>query len=127
MTSAPQPPAATQGGASPKAFSRSTALVSVDGSTELLREVAATALAETPGLTARAVAAVRAGDARATQEAAHSLKGMLQCLGGRPAGACAFELEQAGRAGDMSRAPALLAALEQEVARFLAALRAAVA
>ena len=108
-----------------KPFSRSTALVFVDGSAELLREVADAALAETPGLAARVTAAVRAGDARETKEAAHSLKGMLQCLGALPAAACAKDLEQIGRSGDMGRAHVVLADLEREIAAFIAALRAA--
>jgi HPt (histidine-containing phosphotransfer) domain-containing protein len=110
-----------------KPFSRSTALVFVDGSPELLREVAETALAETPGLTARVTAAVKGADARETREAAHALKGMLQCLGALPAAAAARELELTGKSGDLARAPALLATLEAEIARFLEALRVAIA
>jgi HPt (histidine-containing phosphotransfer) domain-containing protein len=110
-----------------KPFSRSTALVFVDGSMELLREVADAALAEMPGLTVRVSAAVRKADPREIKEEAHSLKGMLQCLGALPAAAYARDLEQLGRSGDISRAPAVLAALERAIEPFLAALRAAMA
>ena len=110
-----------------KPFSRSTALVFVDGSVELLREVAEAALTETPGLAARVSAAVKGADAREVRDAAHALKGMLQCLGALPAAACARELEQIGRAGDLARAPALLATLEREIEKFVTALRAAMA
>ena len=110
-----------------KPFSRSMALVFVDGSVELLHEVAEAALAETPGLAARVAAAVRSADAREVREAAHSLKGILQCLGALPAAGCARELEQMGRGGDLTRAAAVLSVLEREIEKFVAALRAAMA
>jgi HPt (histidine-containing phosphotransfer) domain-containing protein len=127
---APALPSASSSAGTPapvKPFSQSTALIFVDGSMELLREVADAALTETPGLTARLSTAVRAADARETKEAAHSLKGMLQCLGALPAAACARDLEQMGRSGDIARAPAVLVALEREIEKFLGALRAAMA
>ena len=54
--------------------------------------------------------------------AAHSLKGMLDTLGGRASAAEAGRLEQAARAGDADRARETRAAVEEAVARFRAEL-----
>ncbi len=65
--------------------------------------------------------AVAAGDARALKDAAHRLKGALVTLAAGPATAHAIALESCGARGDLGEAPSLLAQLEHEIARLLAA------
>ena len=72
----------------------------------------------------RQVAAVRtalaAGDADGIRRAAHSLKGAAANVGGERVRRAAFELEQAGQAGDLQAAGTILAGLEQEFSRLQA-------
>lgn len=60
--------------------------------------------------------AVAAGDALALERAAHQLKGSVSNFSADRARRWAQELEQAGRAGDLSAAPAAVTSLEAELA-----------
>ena len=68
--------------------------------------------------------AVRTGDHRRLSEAAHLLKGSAQNLGAAELGRVCQTLEDAGLAGDLSRADRLLTALQEQASAAVAALRA---
>lgn len=68
--------------------------------------------------------ALAQGDCTALWHGAHYLKGAALQLGCKPIAAAALQLELAGRRGHVEDAPALLATLESEAARFPAALAA---
>jgi CheY-like chemotaxis protein len=55
---------------------------------------------------------LEAGDAAAVERQAHTLKGAAVNVGGEALGAVAFEIEQAGRAGDLAVVKSRLADLE---------------
>ena len=84
------------------------------GDTEFEREVLEEYLISAPRDVAKLRAAVQAGDAQATAAAAHGLKGASATVGGKGFAAIALELEQAGKTGDLSAAPAALARLVTE-------------
>jgi PAS domain S-box-containing protein len=92
------------------------ALAHVNGDRRLLREIARVFLADLPRTMAALRRAVGAGDAAGTRAAAHALKGSVAIFGARDAVARALDLQQMGDAGDVSRAPAALAALESRLA-----------
>jgi len=81
------------------------------GDTDFEREVLEEYLISAPRDVAKLRVAVQAGDAQATAAAAHGLKGASATVGGKGFAAIALELEQAGKKGDMSAAPATLARL----------------
>lgn len=62
------------------------------------------------------------GDATGLRATAHKLKGSSGSYGAKGLSACAKELETAAAEGDLDAAPSLLADLEAEAARVLAAL-----
>ncbi|MCC7498364.1 MAG: Hpt domain-containing protein [Bryobacterales bacterium] len=91
---------------------REAALDRVGGDLELLQEVAALFLEEYPALLSHIREAVVAGDALALEHSAHSLKGSVSNFGAESAHEAAFQLELAGKTGDLSRAAERLARLE---------------
>lgn len=94
---------------------KETALHRVGGDPELLAEIGHLFLSEYPSLVDRMAAAIPAHDAQSLERAAHSLKGSVANFGAQPAVDAAFALEQAGRSGDLSRAPQLLTTLLQHL------------
>jgi two-component system sensor histidine kinase/response regulator len=94
---------------------REAALDRVGGDLELLQEVAALFLEEYPVLLSHIRKAIQAGDALALEYSAHSLKGSVGNFGAKSAHEAAFQLELAGKAHDLSRAPERLAKLESSL------------
>jgi HPt (histidine-containing phosphotransfer) domain-containing protein len=92
--------------------------------TDLLTEVLAIFIDDT----SRRIDALRvhaaSGDAEATWREAHAIKGSAASVSGEIVRAVAFEVEKAGRAGDMRKAAALRPALEDAFARFKIAIAA---
>ncbi len=97
------------------------------GRDELVRQVARLFLNECPRYLDRLRAALAAGDAAALQVAAHTLKGAVGNLSAGTSFAAAKHLEDMARAGNLTDAPAALAALEAELDRLRPALRALLA
>jgi HPt (histidine-containing phosphotransfer) domain-containing protein len=93
------------------------------GDEELARQLIALFLAEYPRMMAAVRESVSGGRAEAIRQAAHGFKGSVgNFTDGAPA-TTAFELECMARQNRVQDAPAVLARLEEDVARFVAALR----
>ncbi|HKG92428.1 MAG TPA: PAS domain S-box protein [Gemmatimonadaceae bacterium] len=103
-------------------FDEGALLTFVEGSADLLRELAGLFLEDAPRYVAEIRSAVEQGDAAALQAAAHTLKGAAGSMTARRVADAARDLESAARAADLSAAPAALSALERELAHVRAAL-----
>ncbi len=68
--------------------------------------------------------AIAVRDARALEQAAHTLKGSVANLAAEPSRAAAFRLETLGRGGQFEQAPEACQELESGIERFSAALSA---
>jgi HPt (histidine-containing phosphotransfer) domain-containing protein len=84
------------------------------GDTEFEREVLVEYLNSAPADVAKLKAAVSAGNAPAASAAAHSIKGASATIGAKGFAAIALELERAGKKGDLTGSPEVLARLEAE-------------
>jgi two-component system sensor histidine kinase/response regulator len=82
---------------------RDLALSRVGGDADLLKEIAALFIEEYPKVLTELRAAAARGDPRRVERAAHGLKGSVANFGAQAAVDAAFELEQMGRASDLSR------------------------
>ncbi len=98
------------------------ALHHCDGDVELLHEVAALFLDDCPRRLADLRDAGERQDAKALENAAHSLKGSAGNFGAEAAVAAAERLEQMARAEDLTDAAAACIALEEEIGRLCTAL-----
>ena len=94
---------------------RETALSRVGGDVGLLREVAAIFIDEYPKGLAELRTALHAGDVHTFERTAHGLKGSVATFGAPEVVAAAFELEQLGRAQNLSAAPSTLEMLAQQL------------
>ena len=101
-----------------------SALETVGGDEELLREVVDVFLEEDYPLQLAALKeGLAGGDARKVGDAAHGIKGALASFGGRPGCELAGELETMGRSQSLNGAGELTQRLETEVRRFAAFFR----
>jgi PAS domain S-box-containing protein len=105
-------------------WNRSKALAHVGGDGDLLRELAALFLEESPARFADARAAVEQSDAAKLRLAAHTLKGAVGNFAAASAWEAAHRLETMGQCGDLTGAAEAIAALETELARLRPALAA---
>jgi len=80
------------------------ALENVDGSEDLLTELAGLFIEECPEMMRQVRGAIDAGDAPALQRAAHSLKGSARIFATAAATEAARRLEMMGAEGDLSGA-----------------------
>jgi CheY-like chemotaxis protein/HPt (histidine-containing phosphotransfer) domain-containing protein len=94
----------------------------VGGDYGLLGELLVLFAEESPRLLGEIQVGLAEGDLPTVHRAAHSLKGMIATLGGKPAQEEACRLEQLARAGEAGSAREALPALEQALRRFQAAL-----
>jgi two-component system sensor histidine kinase/response regulator len=85
-------------------FDEAALLERVEGDTELLQEIVALFLEDSPRVLEEVRAAVAAGDAVALKRAAHTLKGSASNFGAAAVVATALELEAMGRTGDLTAA-----------------------
>ena len=98
----------------------------VDSDAQLLSELVAVFLEESPRVLSEIRAAIALGDDTALEAAAHALKGSLGSLAAPRAAAAALVLETMGCSGDLARAVEACSALEREVERVEQALGALV-
>ena len=103
-------------------FRVSRLLESCDDDDELARDVVADFLDTAPSLMDRLARAVAGGDAVHARLEAHSLKGSAQTLGAEALAGAGLDMEEAAKHGELSRAPSLLARIEDEFRRALPAL-----
>lgn len=85
-------------------LNKATALDRVGGDEELLVEVAQLFIEDYPNSVGEIEEALRSGDAKKLERAAHSLKGAASNFGADPVVKSALALEVAGRSGNLSTA-----------------------
>ncbi len=107
-------------------FDRAATLARLDGSEELLLDIAAAFVEECPRLRAALRAAVRDRDAPAVMEAAHALKGNVSHFSTEGACETLALLETDARKGDLAKSVARMAVLEGQMDALTAALAAIV-
>ena len=95
------------------ALDHELAMARVGGDAELLKELAALFLEESPRLMTELRDAYARADSRAVERTAHGLKGSVANFGAKRAVEAAFQIEQSGRAGDLGPVANLLAALDE--------------
>jgi PAS domain S-box-containing protein len=95
----------------------STALATVQGSEDLLREIIEAFLEEAPRQVAAMHTALAGSDAASLRRAAHTVKGSMRYFGAQVAFDLASQLESLAHAGELQAAPAAVARLEQELQR----------
>jgi HPt (histidine-containing phosphotransfer) domain-containing protein len=91
--------------------------LSAPGEPDVLAEVLSLFTADVPGRLARLRDALQAADAPAIQRLAHSVKGSAGNIGARALFDISRQLDDAGKAGDLQGAAALVALLEAEYQR----------
>ncbi|BCW97153.1 MAG: Hpt domain-containing protein [Fimbriimonadales bacterium] len=75
------------------------------GDSEFIAEILDDFVSQTPELMEQIAIALAQGDAAAVGRAAHTLKGSARAVGADAFAAIAFELEQAGKQGNLTDAP----------------------
>ena len=100
-------------------------LKTVENDWGLLKEIIDLYCADAPRQLQRIRDGIAQQDPLLVQDAAHALKGSSTAFGKTPAYVLAFELEQAGRAKDLSQAETCLTQLQQAVFSLEKALHAA--
>jgi CheY-like chemotaxis protein len=122
----PPPPAVERVQESPSAppvFDRAEAMRRVGGDETILQEVAAMFLDECPRWQIAIQQAIREGDSKALQRAAHTLKGAVGIFSCRAAFEAAQNLETLGRKGDLSTAAEAYQVLQEALTRLEPALQ----
>ena len=120
---AQNPPLASQAStATVLPFDVDEALDRVDGSRQILAEMAVLFLADAPRLVAELQTAVRRKDASLLAAAAHTLKGSVSNFSATETVAAALTLEQMGQRGDLDHAQDALSQLEAALERLTPAL-----
>jgi signal transduction histidine kinase/CheY-like chemotaxis protein/HPt (histidine-containing phosphotransfer) domain-containing protein len=109
--------------ASPPAFDRAEALA-LTGDIDSLREVAEVLVEQTPKLLANISTALANGDVRTLERLAHTAKGSAAIFAAQPTVTAAQRLEHMAASGELAEAAAAHKALERELRRLLAAVRA---
>jgi len=105
-------------------FDERIALERTGGDRELLKELIAVFLNEIPTWMQALRAALNGRDAAELRRVAHAVKGAVDSCGASGAFDAAMLLERVGASGDLSSAPAALAALERRIERARAELAA---
>lgn len=82
------------------------------GDTDFIAELLSDFVSQTPNLIEQIAAALARGDTATVGAAAHTLKGSARAIGADEFAAIAFELEQAGKQGNLSSAPDALQRLQ---------------
>jgi HPt (histidine-containing phosphotransfer) domain-containing protein len=103
--------------AEPPSFSREVALERLEGDENFLRELIEIFLKDAPERIEKLDEALRAGEAAQVQLHAHTLKGASAYLGAEALREAAYEMELAGKAGDLAQAPQSLRRIEYEYGR----------
>ncbi|HVW02915.1 MAG TPA: response regulator [Planctomycetaceae bacterium] len=105
-------------------FDREEALRHAGGELELLQELAAVFLKESPRMLTELRDAVAARDAQRVNRAAHTLKGAVATLGAPAARDLAFQLEQLGAKGELDSAADRMPEFEAIIDKLRSALEA---
>ncbi len=108
-------------------FDEAELLERIDHDWEFLSDTVEMLGADGPALIRDIRQAMEARDAAAVGRAAHTLKGMVANFCAAPAHASALELEKMGKAGELSEAPPVVAALDAQLQALTAELQALVA
>lgn len=103
----------TPAGASGKQIDRDQALARVGGDIDLLKEIAAMFLEESPIMLQTMERAVAQGDAEGLERAAHTFKGSVANFGATQGYEAALALEMIGRGKDLDTASAALARVRE--------------
>jgi HPt (histidine-containing phosphotransfer) domain-containing protein len=82
------------------------------GDTEFIAELLGDFVSQTPALIEQITTALAQGDAATVGRVAHALKGSARAVGADEFAAIAFELEQAGKQGNLTDAPDALHRLQ---------------
>ena len=98
-------------------FDRAAFLERVMDDEDLVREIAELFLADLPVQLGRLAAAVDSGDCRLAGQLAHGIKGASANVGGEVLRETAFEMEKAGKAGDLVALKTLLPEMQKRFAR----------
>lgn len=105
------------GNSAEPAVDKAQILDRMGGDKELIREVVALFLDDSPKLLEQMREAIRQGDANGLQKLAHTLKGSVGNFSAKAAVQAALDLEDMGKTGDISQATGTFELLEQEIAR----------
>ncbi len=111
-----QPPASTDQGWQERLVAR------LDGDWELLKQLVAIFVAESPAMASQIRAALDSGDFKQLEASAHRFKGVLLNLGGEEAAVTAAEIEALARAKSVNGLARLIDQLDFSVAKFHPAL-----
>ncbi len=101
-----------------KGPSNAELLARFDGDSELLKELAGIFLQECPRMVDEIRAALRAGDSKALERAAHALKGSVGNFAMSGPRETAQRLELLAKSGQISGAQEIFTILEQQISRF---------
>jgi CheY-like chemotaxis protein/HPt (histidine-containing phosphotransfer) domain-containing protein len=99
-------------------------LARVENDWDLLQEMVALFLDNSPLLLSELATSVEQRQPQAIERVAHALKGSMQNMGAAPAAAAAAALEELARGGDLTHAAAALAELQTQFTRLTTALSA---
>ncbi|MCZ6633301.1 MAG: Hpt domain-containing protein [bacterium] len=91
------------------------ALENVGGDLEILQEIAALFLEDSPGMLAQVRLAVERGEAEPLMRSAHTLKGSVANFGAEAAVEVALRLERMGQEGHLEGSDEAYRALEKEI------------
>ncbi|MDP2828971.1 MAG: PAS domain S-box protein [Sulfuricellaceae bacterium] len=90
---------------------------------DIIDIIGAEFLSEIPGYLAKIESALNKDEAKETQRAAHTFKGVIGNFGAKPAARCAGRIEQAAETGDLATAKETYLELQTEVTAFQQALQ----
>ena len=116
------PGPATASGTAASLFDRAGMMARLMGDEDLARTVVKGFLEDLPQQIETLKGCLEAGDAPSAERQAHSIKGASANLGGEALRAVAFEMEKAGRAGDLETARVRLPELMDQFALLKAAM-----
>jgi two-component system sensor histidine kinase/response regulator len=112
------------GGEKAALFDRAEFMERAGDEVELAKRMLELFFRDTPGLMKKTEEAISAADGQIIGDSAHTLKGMLATLAAHQAAATASRVEDAGREGPFAVAKKELSALDGEIERLTAALKA---
>jgi HPt (histidine-containing phosphotransfer) domain-containing protein len=110
-----QPGKASQSGPAADVLDREAALSRMDGDGEILCSLVEIYFSEIGGMMDAVREAIKTGDPKQLEKAAHRLKGSVSIFGAGAATGTAFTLEITGRSGDLAAAAENLAQLEKQI------------
>ncbi len=110
---------------SKQVFDLDEALENIGGDMDLLKEILEIFLDDYPNQMEQIQKGILAGDSKAVEQAAHSLKGSVANFAAGRAREAAYRVEVLGREGNLGEAKEALADLEREIGELEAAMNAA--